>query len=264
MKKTTLLIDEYPLIVLPSLAKEIGLNEAIALQQLHYWLSNPKGGVEINGEKWVYNTYEEWQEDNFPFWSIPTIQRTFSRLEKMGLVISMQTANYDRKKYYRIHHINLIRWKTSNWNDASYQDDVIEDINLIPSLTDTTTDTTTDTNRDVPAPKKPKANEIAEIALYREVTDRYPVKACWNRVVLLIHQVSQRIGHQPTKEDLLPYYEEWCARGWVSTSINWLEYAVKGKIPNGKNGTGINKTQAAIQQFLNMQQPSEVIDVYAE
>ena len=33
-----LLIDEPPLMVLPSLAAVIGLNEAIMLQQIHYWL----------------------------------------------------------------------------------------------------------------------------------------------------------------------------------------------------------------------------------
>ena len=33
-----LLVDEPPLIVLPSLAVAIGLAEAILLQQIHYWL----------------------------------------------------------------------------------------------------------------------------------------------------------------------------------------------------------------------------------
>ena len=32
-----LLINEHPLQVLPSLATKIGLNEAIVLQQIHYW-----------------------------------------------------------------------------------------------------------------------------------------------------------------------------------------------------------------------------------
>jgi hypothetical protein len=30
------LIDEYPLVVLPSLAVDYGLNEAIVIQQIHY------------------------------------------------------------------------------------------------------------------------------------------------------------------------------------------------------------------------------------
>ena len=35
---SNLLIEEPPLQVLPSLALAVGLNEAIILQQMHYWL----------------------------------------------------------------------------------------------------------------------------------------------------------------------------------------------------------------------------------
>jgi DnaD/phage-associated family protein len=142
MRTSSLLINEPPLQVLPSLAVAIGLNEAIALQQLHYWLSNPKTGVERDGEKWVFNTYEEWKE-NFPFWSISTIQRTFSNLEKMGLVISAQLDAQKRAmhKFYRIdydqldalHDVNLTSSIVSNCDDGSSQDDMM--------LTETTTET---------------------------------------------------------------------------------------------------------------------------
>ena len=61
----TLLISEPPLQVLPSLAKKIGLNEAIVLQQLHYWL-DPKRNKNLHENlHWVYNTYEQWQKQ-FP------------------------------------------------------------------------------------------------------------------------------------------------------------------------------------------------------
>ena len=53
-----LLISEQPLQVLPGLAAKIGLNEAIFLQQLHYWLVKSKH--EHDELRWVYNTYEEW------------------------------------------------------------------------------------------------------------------------------------------------------------------------------------------------------------
>lgn len=98
-----LLINEYPILVLPSLAKAIGLNEAIVLQQVHYWLENPKAGVVVDGHKWVHNTYQEWQE-NFPFWSIDTVRRTIGSLERMGLLISAQTAPnpFDKTKSYRV------------------------------------------------------------------------------------------------------------------------------------------------------------------
>ena len=60
-----LLIDEPPLQVLPSLDREIGLNEAIMLQQMHYWLI--KSSHEFEGVKWFYKTLEDWQTE-LPFW----------------------------------------------------------------------------------------------------------------------------------------------------------------------------------------------------
>ena len=142
MRKKNLLIDEYPLLVLPSLAKDIGLNKAIALQQLHYWLENPKGGVMLEGERWVYNTYEDWQRDNFPFWSVRTVQRVFVDLEKDGFVISKQKAEYDRKKYYRIHYDKLASWNGTDCRNPEFQDGTKEGAKVASSLTETTTETT--------------------------------------------------------------------------------------------------------------------------
>ena len=65
-----LLMNEVPLMVQPSLAVKIGLNEALFLHQLHYWLDRSNKVVE--GKRWVYNTVEEWHEQ-FPFWSVRTL-----------------------------------------------------------------------------------------------------------------------------------------------------------------------------------------------
>ncbi|MEL1193439.1 replication protein, partial [Staphylococcus epidermidis] len=54
-----LLIDDYPILVLPKLATEIGLNEAIVLQQMHYWLK--KSNHNYDGRRWIYNSFSEWQ-----------------------------------------------------------------------------------------------------------------------------------------------------------------------------------------------------------
>ena len=88
-----LLIDEPPLQVLPSLAREIGLNEAIMLQQIHYWLL--KSGNEFEGAKWFYKTLEEWQTE-FPFWSTMTIRRTLGSLEKQKII---KIGNFNKKKF---------------------------------------------------------------------------------------------------------------------------------------------------------------------
>ena len=95
-----------------------------------------------------------------------------------------------------------------------------------------------DSKRDKATPAQPtvKANDFPSNVLYREVTERYPVKANWPDVLKYINDVARRIGRQPTKDDLFPYYAAWTAKGWNRASINWLEYAVKGELPrNGNN-----------------------------
>jgi len=125
-----LLIQESPLTFQPSLAVAIGINEAIVLQQIHYWISNVKNkGYEQDGYKWVYNTYAEWKETNFPFWSENTIQRIFANLEEMGLVVSIQPmkGKYDRTKYYRIEYTKL-----EVFDDT--KSEAIDDPKLVSSL----------------------------------------------------------------------------------------------------------------------------------
>ena len=55
IKLSNQLIDDYPILVLPKLAEKIGLNEAIILQQIHYWLKESKHFYD--NKIWVYNSY---------------------------------------------------------------------------------------------------------------------------------------------------------------------------------------------------------------
>lgn len=98
-----LLIDDYPIQVLPKLATEIGLNEAIILQQIHYWLN--KSDYYYDGKKWIYNSYKEWQKQ-FPFWSNATIRRTISSLEKQNLLFTgnFNKTGFDKTKWYSINY----------------------------------------------------------------------------------------------------------------------------------------------------------------
>jgi len=98
-----LLLDEYPLIVLPSLAKVAGINGAIVLQQLHYWLLKSNNIEE--GFRWRYRTYEGWAED-LPWLTASGIRKVLKKLEKDGLII---TANHnkraaDKTKWYRLNY----------------------------------------------------------------------------------------------------------------------------------------------------------------
>ncbi|WP_157764804.1 DnaD domain protein [Solibacillus sp. R5-41] len=112
-----LLEADYVLIVQPKLAKAVGLNEALFLQQLHYWVT--KSGITLDGEKWIYNAYTSWQKQ-FPFWSERTIRRIVKRLDELGVLISANynRANFDKTKWYRIHYKQL----NQLLNEASFYD----------------------------------------------------------------------------------------------------------------------------------------------
>lgn len=98
-----LLINESPLQVQPTLAKLIGLNEAIFLQQLHYWLGASK--FIRNDKKWIYNTYAEWVEQ-LKYISISTLKRTIKSLKDQGLLCVEQFDNKrsNQVNYYTINY----------------------------------------------------------------------------------------------------------------------------------------------------------------
>lgn len=113
MNFSELFIDKSKtLIINTELAVILGdLNESIVLNQLNYWLEiNKKANKHfIDGRFWVYNTYNDWKEENFQYWSEKTIQRTFTRLENKGIVISanFNKSGIDKTKWYTIDYDKL-------------------------------------------------------------------------------------------------------------------------------------------------------------
>ena len=105
------LFDDTPIVVNTTLANEIGLNEAIVLQQINYWIEiNKKAGKNYyDGKYWTYNSIKSWHEKNFKFLSVETVRRVFTKLEKSGFII---TGNYnkdprDKTKWYTINDEKL-------------------------------------------------------------------------------------------------------------------------------------------------------------
>lgn len=99
-----LLIDESPLQVLPSLAVLIGLNEAIALQQIHFRTRDKKDG-------WCYDSYETWRKDHFPFWSAITIRRIFKSLLDKDLISTEKQHTHgkgDHRLSVKVNHEALL------------------------------------------------------------------------------------------------------------------------------------------------------------
>ena len=129
-----LLINENPLQVLPSLAVKTSLNEAIVLQQIHYWLE--KSEHIHDGRKWVYNSIDNWCEQ-FPFFSKSTVDRTFKSLCDRGLLIkgNYNKSKFDKTNWYSIDYDKLSQLEndddfkeslpiTSNWGNGEIQNEV--------------------------------------------------------------------------------------------------------------------------------------------
>jgi len=142
-----LLIDEYPLVILPSLAVAIGLNEAIVLQQIHYWINSYRkvGDFEHfkNDRWWVYNSIPAWQE-NFPFFSESTIKRALNNLRDAEIVIvdNFNKAGFDKTKWYTIDYEKLqeIADHQVKMTRPSVQNDPIQEVNLTRPIPETTID----------------------------------------------------------------------------------------------------------------------------
>ncbi|WP_363550287.1 DnaD domain protein [Caldifermentibacillus hisashii] len=135
-----LLINENPILVLPTLAKKIGLNQALFIQQLHYWLADSKHTYD--GYQWVYNTYEDWHRQ-FPFWSTSTIRRIIGKLEREGLIVS---GNYNRFK------MDKTKWYRINYE---YLESLMDEDAQLSNLCNKRTDTSDPTQNNLTGQNKP-------------------------------------------------------------------------------------------------------------
>ncbi|MDP9374527.1 MAG: replication protein, partial [Chloroflexota bacterium] len=108
-----LLLDEEPLLVLPRLVSIVGLNEAIVLQQVRYWLGDKRAPRVCDGRRWAVFTHEEWQRRNFPFWSFGTVERVFRNLERAGF---LRSANYNQNRR------NHMKWYTIDFDLVARKD----------------------------------------------------------------------------------------------------------------------------------------------
>lgn len=242
-----LLIQESPLMVLPQLAMKIGLNEAIFLQQLHFWLTpTPKYKPhyrEWEGKisPWIYNTYEEktvgddstgWCS-NFPFWSIATIKRTVKNLKKQNLIITTDKFNTATS--------NRTLWYTINYDEVDKLEinDTVEGIKMIRSgeyQNDTLmTESTTENTKSVPK-KSERPPIIPAYKVYVEIIKKHTLNKPQ------IQAIDEAIG---TDEAALEKWRKvvtaWALKGYnptnVSGMLEWYTNGIPKYTPNG-NGNG--------------------------
>ncbi|MDE9466410.1 conserved phage C-terminal domain-containing protein [Xenorhabdus bovienii] len=192
-----LLLRNRPLVVIPELAVRLGLNEAIVLQQIQYWLIETASGIEKNGHRWIYNTIEKWQEQ-FPFFSESTIKRAFANLKKIGVlrIEQINKSNHDRTNYYSINYehasltdeVKMTPSNNSKPNNRKGQNDPIDKRKLKqsngsecatlngsnwPDLTENTTESTTESTTEnyCQVPEEPNDPAHQVLNYFNQATD---------------------------------------------------------------------------------------------
>ena len=80
-------------------AKEYGVNEAILITNLQFWIRKNQANDKnfYDGRYWTYNSIKAWQE-LFPFWTEKTIRTIINHLIEKGIIM---TSNYNQSKYDR-------------------------------------------------------------------------------------------------------------------------------------------------------------------
>ena len=107
----TILGDEYPILVDRKLARILGVNEAMVMQHIHYWLvKNEEKKINYKeGRYWTFKSIKQWHDDEFDFWSESTLRRIFLSLEEKGLLLvnNFNKKGFDKTKWYSIDYEKL-------------------------------------------------------------------------------------------------------------------------------------------------------------
>jgi len=110
------------------IAKQYGINEAIMLENLCFWVAKNKANNRhlYDGEYWTYNSQKAFTE-LFPYWNRNQIQRILSKLEVEGLI---KKGNYNKAAYDRTLWYTLTEKSYKLFNINIVQNQTIENINL--------------------------------------------------------------------------------------------------------------------------------------
>lgn len=87
------------------IATEIGVDKAIMLHHLHYWILKNVANQSnyFDGNYWTYNSLKAFTE-LFPFWTEKQIRRILQQLEDDGYILTgnYNKSTYDRTKWYAL------------------------------------------------------------------------------------------------------------------------------------------------------------------
>jgi hypothetical protein len=107
LNSNMILPDRHVLLAYPTLIEKIGRSATHFLCQLHYWLNQGKGGIDHEGERWIFNTQEDWAEQIKI--SVRQLRRILAKVMDQGLVKTQTLSPYksNRTLYYTLNYTRL-------------------------------------------------------------------------------------------------------------------------------------------------------------
>jgi len=260
-----LLINESPLQVQPSLAMAIGLNEAIFLQQLHYWMGASRH--HHDGKKWVYNTYSDWLLQ-LKYLSLPTLKRTIKSLKDRGLLsverfdklrsnqVNYYAINYDvlaiieaniSQAIDSIDQLKMSQSSSSNCTNAVAQNEPIHQLKMSqsplaqnePMLTREYQETTQEITKEKAVEKKEKPKFSFEQALSFELPEGVD-RNLWIAYI----EMRQAMKKMPTQKAV-----ELAISDLAKWGFEKANQSLKNSITS--NWTGLFEPKQAVQTYTN-------------
>lgn len=163
------LLEEHPILVYPTLAVYMGINKAVVFQQLHFLQNGQKTAHNqhnyIDGKYWVYNSYQQWKDQYFPWLSVSSLKGIFIELEKDDkLIFSRQSVKNksDRRKWYSIDYEAWVSFCTTmrqKLSDGSLdKNEPMDGQELADGYSETTSETTS--KKTSSAPKRERLPDL--------------------------------------------------------------------------------------------------------
>ncbi len=199
------LIPEKPLIISPSLAATIGLEEAVMLQGLHEVMHYLKAEIR-DGYKWYHFEKRE-LEQRFPFWPAGDVQRIAFSLKDKGVIV-LEDNNY----------------LLSGALKLALNERVVSAVSASPSATPTIVPVVAPTA----APAATSVTSVgAEMPKAPDKKGSYKMYGGWQPDTEIVKQIQQLGISQTFIQDCLPeFIQYWCERneahhGWGAKFRSW-------------------------------------------
>jgi len=88
------------------------MDSAIILQQLHYWTKKKGIGVIVDNAKYIYNTFKDWVNQQFPVLTEWKFRKAMNVLRSLEIVdvIRYKEKQWNQTNYYSLNYKKLREW----------------------------------------------------------------------------------------------------------------------------------------------------------